>query len=560
MIITCEKCSTRFNLDDSFIKKSGSKVRCSMCKHIFTAYPASNDPNLDSEISDDLHLETNFSDDPSFDESDDFQMEDSDFALEETDESESELSLDDSELSDLELPGSEPSDSELSDSELSDSELSDSELSDSELSIDDTELSIEDSDLEIAPLEMEPEGIASDAEFSFDDNEFEIDVQEPSDKPSDEPSDEFEFEEDDTSDTFEMDEGEFEFEEDGLEFEPMDEEDEISDLNVGDEAPELEFADSEEPISESEDSNFSDEDEFELEFDVDDNSDVDDNYRDEPSDSFEGAKLEVETDSPDEDVMSSLEETDDEMLPKITPEEDFSEYDEVLDQETEPDTKTDKEESILIDDTKEEAAPILGKKESLLEPRHVTRRRKKKPLVGTPILILLLIFLLIIGAYIASIMTGYKIPYLSDIKIPYIEQYLKKPEPVVSEAKPVPNQKSVNGRFVTNTTAGTLFVITGSVENPASIPYSHIKILGTLITKGKTEAKTKTAYCGNIVSEEMLKTENISDINKILMTEAGNLNANVGVKPGASIPFMVVFSDLPEKLQNFTVKVTTFDK
>ena len=39
MVITCEKCNTSFNLDDSLVNESGTKVRCSMCKHIFTAFP-----------------------------------------------------------------------------------------------------------------------------------------------------------------------------------------------------------------------------------------------------------------------------------------------------------------------------------------------------------------------------------------------------------------------------------------------------------------------------------------------------------------------------------------
>ena len=39
MIITCENCSTSFNLDETFLSPSGSKVRCSKCKHIFTAFP-----------------------------------------------------------------------------------------------------------------------------------------------------------------------------------------------------------------------------------------------------------------------------------------------------------------------------------------------------------------------------------------------------------------------------------------------------------------------------------------------------------------------------------------
>ena len=41
MIITCEQCNTSFNLDESLLKPSGSKVKCSKCDNIFTAYPPS---------------------------------------------------------------------------------------------------------------------------------------------------------------------------------------------------------------------------------------------------------------------------------------------------------------------------------------------------------------------------------------------------------------------------------------------------------------------------------------------------------------------------------------
>jgi predicted Zn finger-like uncharacterized protein len=39
MIIECENCHTKFNLDESRLSKAGSKVRCSRCSHQFTAYP-----------------------------------------------------------------------------------------------------------------------------------------------------------------------------------------------------------------------------------------------------------------------------------------------------------------------------------------------------------------------------------------------------------------------------------------------------------------------------------------------------------------------------------------
>ena len=39
MIITCEKCNAKFNLDENLLKQTGSKVRCSKCQNIFLAYP-----------------------------------------------------------------------------------------------------------------------------------------------------------------------------------------------------------------------------------------------------------------------------------------------------------------------------------------------------------------------------------------------------------------------------------------------------------------------------------------------------------------------------------------
>lgn len=40
MIVMCEGCETSFNVDDRMIKPTGSKVRCSKCRHVFVAYPA----------------------------------------------------------------------------------------------------------------------------------------------------------------------------------------------------------------------------------------------------------------------------------------------------------------------------------------------------------------------------------------------------------------------------------------------------------------------------------------------------------------------------------------
>ncbi|MBW2653981.1 MAG: zinc-ribbon domain-containing protein [Deltaproteobacteria bacterium] len=446
MIITCNECSTSFNLDDSLVKEKGSKVRCSICKHIFTAFPLPQEPEKESEESSDLNFES-FPDD-------DFSFDEIDLEIDEDDESQ-EIELEESHW---EFEGDDGI------------EFEDSEEEDSE-------------------------------EEEFDSIEFE------------------DFEEEEFDD----------IKSDSIEDEPasLDSTESESILKMEDEtafqAPDYQTLE-EESLADKDD-----DDEFELEFDIEAGS--------------ENGEPDIPDDERDEDLLEI----------ETEPEDDFSEYDEILEPETEPE-KTSFEKEII------EEKVLAEELETLMDTAPKPRKRKKKSLVGTPVLVLLLIFFLVIGAYIASGMTGYKIPYLSDIKIPFIEQYFKKSVPEKLDVKPVPNQKSVNGRFVTNSTAGPLFVITGRVENLSNIVYSHIEIRGTLITKGKVEAKIKNIFCGNIITEEMLKTGNISDINKLLALKKGNHHSNVNIKPGASVPFMVVFSDLPEKLQNFTVKVIKFEK
>jgi len=46
MFISCDKCKTKYKVDDSVFKKPTLRVKCSKCKHVFTAYktpPTQND-------------------------------------------------------------------------------------------------------------------------------------------------------------------------------------------------------------------------------------------------------------------------------------------------------------------------------------------------------------------------------------------------------------------------------------------------------------------------------------------------------------------------------------
>ena len=483
MIITCNKCSTRFNLDDSLVREKGSKVRCSVCKDIFTVYPLPREPEQTYEALPDFIPESA----PALDDISDFKMEDTDFSFEENE----------------------------------------------------FELSDEQEEPENSDFEFESEDISMDADENKD-NDFD--------------GIEFESMKDDEPDktALSLEEGETDLKiEDGTDFLDTDFDDTDS---HGEKEETMEAEESEAG------------EEFELEFDEDTDStdSLSDNPDDLADDDPDESPLEIMQDPDDTEETITLESVEpEEEIAEIIPEDDFSDYDAVLDQETEPEENAGDEEDVEEDTQKEETMkdrPLIEKSAPLMDLPQRSSRRKKKPLLSLPVLMLLLLFFMVTGAYVASIMTGYKIPHLSDVNIPFLEKYLKKTAPEAVDAKPIPNENSVNGRFVSNTGSGTLFVITGRVDNPSSLSFSHIEVQGTLSTKEIPVAKTKNAFCGNIITEEMLKSGNIAEIMKLLEVKEGAHNSNMNIKPASGVPFMIVFSDLPEKLQNFNVKVVGFDK
>ena len=56
MIIKCEKCDSRFNIDERILKSGGSKVRCSVCKSVFTAFPPHEGRLIEETDEDDFAL------------------------------------------------------------------------------------------------------------------------------------------------------------------------------------------------------------------------------------------------------------------------------------------------------------------------------------------------------------------------------------------------------------------------------------------------------------------------------------------------------------------------
>jgi hypothetical protein len=113
----------------------------------------------------------------------------------------------------------------------------------------------------------------------------------------------------------------------------------------------------------------------------------------------------------------------------------------------------------------------------------------------------------------------------------------------------------INSKFVDNNKIGKLFVITGKVKNEYPTNRGAIQVTGKLYTKDKKMAKAETVFCGNMLSDIDQSNLDAAAIQQRLQNRMGDNHVNVQVKPGDAIPFMIVFTNLPENLDEFTLEV-----
>jgi len=117
--------------------------------------------------------------------------------------------------------------------------------------------------------------------------------------------------------------------------------------------------------------------------------------------------------------------------------------------------------------------------------------------------------------------------------------------------------KNVSGKFYQSTKAGNIFCIQGVIFNDYPGSRSFIRVKGSLLDEKGAAVKQKLAFAGNTFSENELKDISLEQINQGFANRTGKGNVNVNVKPQASVPFMIVFEELPENLSEFTVEAVS---
>ncbi len=118
---------------------------------------------------------------------------------------------------------------------------------------------------------------------------------------------------------------------------------------------------------------------------------------------------------------------------------------------------------------------------------------------------------------------------------------------------------NVRGYFRVNEKVGRIFVIQGLVESQHKDVRTAVLIRGRLQdTKGKV-ARQAVVYAGPTFTPEELRTLGLQEIQARLGSPKGPDGVNFVIAPSGTIPFMIVFANLPGNLSEFTAEVVGSD-
>ena len=157
----------------------------------------------------------------------------------------------------------------------------------------------------------------------------------------------------------------------------------------------------------------------------------------------------------------------------------------------------------------------------------------------------LILVALIIAVIAAVSYGGYMLLNSMGIPIPFISQ--QAPSKVSDPGNINIKSFDISSKFVDNVKIGKLFVITGKVKNEYPTARGSIQIAGKLYSKDKALVKTETVFCGNILSDLDLANADATTLQQRLQNRSGDNRINQKVSPGATIPFMLVFFNLPDE-------------
>ena len=561
MIVQCEACQTRFRLADEKIKATGTKVRCSKCKVVFTVTPPEPEPLEEAVDFGSFNMEKVAEDVPSEVASAPASTPSDVPAPEEQPAPHSDPEVDNAPDAAEQTAGSDLDFSGLAAETENDAGLSE-ELAD--------EFSFADTSEPMADDSIAQDPTSSDSSFSLDDEtQAEQTEEEATDfgaafEETEGPA-EFDFNEDaESTESTELDfsteestePSEFSF--DSTEEEPQ-EQDAPGEFSFGDDGDDdaFSFDDAEAAAPAAASEGYNEPGEFSFDDESPSGEDSasewgDDSSGDDTSFDFEEPNFDTQ-DAPAESPASSSEEgglqfgeidfssdSDESEAPGFESDDDFSKASMELKDEPEslaPSQQSAPPPSRNDDDEALPAPPPPQKKSSL-----------------SRILVLLVFLLVILGGA-----AGFLFMQEGTINLKVITQYLPFLQEYIGEAPASsPGDQigiNIEGSSYVNGQAGQMLVIQGAAINNHPTTRSAITVKGVLLDEKGQALLQQTVFCGNKLDDAALTSMTFAAIEEAMNNQFGDSLSNMNVAAGATIPFTIVFRNLPAGIGNINVEV-----
>jgi predicted Zn finger-like uncharacterized protein len=548
MIVQCEACQTRFRLADEKIKPGGIKVRCSKCKEVFTVIPPEPEPVEDTVDFDSSNMEKITGDVP------DDLAPDSERLETDSPEQEEQSTPPPDSYTNQTSEASKQTDSDELDFSSLESEMGNDTGSNDELADDfffaDTTLTAD------APFDEAGEGGASTgAVFSAGDVP-------PEDHADEEPSDfgvasaeaeepvgsiDFNFSEEEES----TESSEFTFTGSAEKSQELDEPGEFAFEDESDDgAFRFDQAENETtPAATQKDS-----EPGEFSFDDDDSISA---WSEEPSDDETSFSFDEDGyDTGKAPAKSSVSTSDEEGLQ-------FGEIDFASDDESGAPSFQSNDDFPKATMPLEIETEASSRSQSSVPP---PRNYDDEPLPAPPppalvkksslsrILLLLVLLLLILGGAAAYLFMQEGSLNLNTITryLPFLQEYIGE-APVGSPGDRI-GITIIDSSYV-NGQAGQMLVIQGAAVNNHSTTRSAITVKGVLLNATGQPLLQQTVFCGNKLENSALKSMSFAAIEEAMNNQFGDGLSNMNVSAGATIPFTIVFRNLPTGIASINVEV-----
>ncbi len=127
---------------------------------------------------------------------------------------------------------------------------------------------------------------------------------------------------------------------------------------------------------------------------------------------------------------------------------------------------------------------------------------------------------------------------------------------VVTEPSGQITLTNLEGKFLRNNHVGEVFLIRGEAINNFAQARSSIQVKGIIFDQSGQPLLQKTVFCGNPIADEEIAERPFEDLEKMMGNQFGKSLSNMKVNAKQTIPFDIVFKDLPKNLSEFSVNVT----